>query len=143
MVSLIVLILIGQLDYLAMVIRTILSLYLDQQIKKNGSTPTATSRNSLALRLTHAWLSITLYSYVKDSSATPLYNLYKTLKDTIEKSPVDSLTHKSKYNMCEESLLTQDCNPNKVVSTLRSPVNSQIRSFLIFTNIVELSSQES
>ncbi|TNN44537.1 Plexin-B3 [Liparis tanakae] len=54
------------------------------------------------------WMSICLYSFLKEVAGEPLYMLYRAIKYQVDKGPVDTVTGKAKRTLNDSHLLRED-----------------------------------
>uniref|UniRef100_A0A8P4G3B7 Plexin B3 n=1 Tax=Dicentrarchus labrax TaxID=13489 RepID=A0A8P4G3B7_DICLA len=54
------------------------------------------------------WMSICLYSFLKEVAGEPLYMLYRAIKYQVDKGPVDAVTGKAKRTLNDSHLLRED-----------------------------------
>ncbi|KAJ8257289.1 hypothetical protein GJAV_G00184000 [Gymnothorax javanicus] len=63
---------------------------------------------SVVEKLLTNWMSISLYSFLRDSVGEPLYMLFRAIKHQVDKGPVDAVTGKAKYTLNDNRLLRED-----------------------------------
>lgn len=54
------------------------------------------------------WLSICLYTFLKEVAGEPLYMLFRAIKYQVDKGPVDAVTGKAKRTLNDSHLLRED-----------------------------------
>jgi plexin A len=53
------------------------------------------------------WFAFLLFGYIKERLGSPLYILFQSIKQQIQKGPIDCLTNESRYSLSEDKLLRQ------------------------------------
>ncbi|XP_058144446.1 plexin-B1 isoform X2 [Dasypus novemcinctus] len=97
----------GKLEYFTDILRTLLSDLVAQYVAKNPKLMLRRTESVVEKLLTN-WMSICLYTFVRDSVGEPLYMLFRGIKHQVDKGPVDSVTGKAKYTLNDNRLLRED-----------------------------------
>nr|KAF6335634.1 plexin B1 [Pipistrellus kuhlii] len=97
----------GKLEYFTDILRTLLSHLVAQYVAKNPKLMLRRTESVVEKLLTN-WMSICLYSFVRDAVGEPLYMLFRGIKHQVDKGPVDSVTGKAKYTLNDNRLLRED-----------------------------------
>uniref|UniRef100_A0A8C9ASH5 Plexin B1 n=1 Tax=Prolemur simus TaxID=1328070 RepID=A0A8C9ASH5_PROSS len=97
----------GKLEYFTDILRTLLSDLVSQYVAKNPKLMLRRTETVVEKLLTN-WMSICLYTFVRDSVGEPLYMLFRGIKHQVDKGPVDSVTGKAKYTLNDNRLLRED-----------------------------------
>ncbi|XP_072510845.1 plexin-B1 isoform X2 [Notamacropus eugenii] len=97
----------GKLEYFTDILRTLLSDLVTQYVAKNPKLMLRRTETVVEKLLTN-WMSICLYTFVRDSVGEPLYMLFRGIKHQVDKGPVDSVTGKAKYTLNDNRLLRED-----------------------------------
>lgn len=97
----------GKLEYFTDILRTLLSDLVAQCVAKNPKLMLRRTETVVEKLLTN-WMSICLYTFVRDSVGEPLYMLFRGIKHQVDKGPVDSVTGKAKYTLNDNRLLRED-----------------------------------
>nr|XP_055238291.1 plexin-B1 isoform X3 [Gorilla gorilla gorilla] len=97
----------GKLEYFTDILRTLLSDLVAQYVAKNPKLMLRRTETVVEKLLTN-WMSICLYTFVRDSVGEPLYMLFRGIKHQVDKGPVDSVTGKAKYTLNDNRLLRED-----------------------------------
>ncbi|XP_073675979.1 plexin-B3 [Garra rufa] len=64
------------------------------------------------------WMSICLYSFLKEVAGEPLYKLYRAIKYQVDKGPVDAVTGKAKRTLNDSHLFREDIDYCSVTLTV-------------------------
>ncbi|KAK1801097.1 hypothetical protein P4O66_022797 [Electrophorus voltai] len=64
------------------------------------------------------WMSICLYSFLKEMAGEPLYMLFRAIKYQVDKGPVDAVTGKAKRTLNDSHLLREDIEYCSVTLTV-------------------------
>ncbi|XP_075041080.1 LOW QUALITY PROTEIN: plexin-B3 [Mixophyes fleayi] len=115
--SLITVALLGKLEYLTDVMKTLLSSLIDQCVAKNPKLLLRRTETVVEKLLTN-WMSICLHSFLRESAAEPLYMLYCAIKYQVDKGPVDAVTGKAKRTLNDGRLLREDIEYRQVTLTV-------------------------
>ncbi|XP_064861166.1 plexin-B3-like [Oncorhynchus nerka] len=71
------------------------------------------------------WMSICLYSFLKEVAGEPLYMLYRAIKYQVDKGPVDAVTGKAKRTLNDSHLLREDIDYCSITLVVKSGVEVQ------------------
>lgn len=96
-----------KLEYFTEVMKTLLQDLVQQYVAKNPKLMLRRTETVVEKMLTN-WMSICLYSFLKDVAAEPLYMLYRAIKYQVDKGPVDTVTGKAKRTLNDSHLLRED-----------------------------------
>ncbi|XP_065214455.1 plexin-A4-like [Planococcus citri] len=69
---------------------------------------------SVAEKMLSAWFAFLLYEFLKETSATPLINLFSAIKQQVCKGPVDMITSDARYCLSENKMIRQKINYSPV-----------------------------
>ncbi|CAB1335785.1 unnamed protein product [Coregonus sp. 'balchen'] len=72
------------------------------------------------------WMSICLYSFLKEVAGEPLYMLYRAIKYQVDKGPVDAVTGKAKRTLNDSHLLREDIDYCSITLMVKSGVEMQL-----------------
>ncbi|XP_075039567.1 plexin-B1 isoform X2 [Mixophyes fleayi] len=97
----------GKLEYFTDILKTLLNDLVEQYVLKNPKLMLRRTETVVEKLLTN-WMSICLYSFVRDSAGEPLYMLFRGIKHQVDKGPVDCVTGKAKYTLNDNRLLRDD-----------------------------------
>ncbi|KAK2509507.1 hypothetical protein MC885_005673 [Smutsia gigantea] len=97
----------GKLEYLTDILRTLLTDLVAQCVARNPKLMLRRTETVVEKLLTN-WMSICLYTFVRDAVGEPLYMLFRGIKHQVDKGPVDSVTGKAKYTLNDNRLLRED-----------------------------------
>ncbi|KAJ8257768.1 hypothetical protein GJAV_G00189480 [Gymnothorax javanicus] len=96
-----------KLEYFTDVMKTLLSDLVQQYVDKNPKLMLRRTETVVEKMLTN-WMSICLYSFLKEVAGEPLYMLYRAIKYQVDKGPVDAVTGKAKRTLNDSHLLRED-----------------------------------
>lgn len=97
----------GKLEYFTDILKTLLNDLVEQYVAKNPKLMLRRTETVVEKLLTN-WMSICLYTFLRDSAGEPLYMLFRAIKHQVDKGPVDAVTGKSKYTLNDNRLLRED-----------------------------------
>uniref|UniRef100_A0A8C3DED4 Plexin-B1 n=1 Tax=Corvus moneduloides TaxID=1196302 RepID=A0A8C3DED4_CORMO len=97
----------GKLEYFTDILKTLLNDLVEQYVAKNPKLMLRRTETVVEKLLTN-WMSICLYTFVRDSVGEPLYMLFRGIKHQVDKGPVDWVTGKAKYTLNDNRLLRED-----------------------------------
>ncbi|XP_066473984.1 plexin-B3 isoform X2 [Tiliqua scincoides] len=97
----------GRLEYLTDIMQTLLSDLAAQCVARNPKLMLRRTETMVEKLLTN-WMSICLYSYLREVAGEPLYMLFRAIKYQVDKGPVDSVTGKAKRTLNDGRLLRED-----------------------------------
>ncbi|XP_063792668.1 plexin-B3 isoform X2 [Pseudophryne corroboree] len=115
--SLLTVALLGKLEYLTDVMKTLLSNLVDQCVAKNPKLLLRRTETVVEKLLTN-WMSICLHSFLREAAAEPLYMLYCAIKYQVDKGPVDAVTGKAKRTLNDGRLLREDIEYRQMTLTV-------------------------
>uniref|UniRef100_A0A3Q2C8B1 Plexin B3 n=1 Tax=Cyprinodon variegatus TaxID=28743 RepID=A0A3Q2C8B1_CYPVA len=96
-----------KLEYFTEVMKTLLQDLVQQYVAKNPKLMLRRTETVVEKMLTN-WMSICLYSFLKEVAGEPLYMLYRAIKYQVDKGPVDAVTGKAKRTLNDSHLLRED-----------------------------------
>ncbi|CAN9515265.1 unnamed protein product [Ophioblennius macclurei] len=96
-----------KLEYFTEVMKCLLQDLVQQYVAKNPKLMLRRTETVVEKMLTN-WMSICLYSFLKEVAGEPLYMLYRAIKYQVDKGPVDSVTGKAKRTLNDSHLLRED-----------------------------------
>uniref|UniRef100_A0A8D2LTE4 Plexin B3 n=1 Tax=Varanus komodoensis TaxID=61221 RepID=A0A8D2LTE4_VARKO len=97
----------GRLEYLTDIMQTLLSDLAAQCVARNAKLMLRRTETMVEKLLTN-WMSICLYSYLREVAGEPLYMLFRAIKYQVDKGPVDAVTGKAKRTLNDGRLLRED-----------------------------------
>uniref|UniRef100_H3CAZ5 Plexin B3 n=1 Tax=Tetraodon nigroviridis TaxID=99883 RepID=H3CAZ5_TETNG len=106
-----------KLEYFTEVMKTLLQDLVQQYVAKNPKLMLRRTETVVEKMLTN-WMSICLYSFLKEVAGEPLYMLYRAIKYQVDKGPVDSVTGKAKRTLNDSHLLREDIDYSAMAQTL-------------------------
>ncbi|XP_037335663.2 plexin-B1 [Pungitius pungitius] len=96
-----------KLEYFTEVMKSLLQDLVQQYVVKNPKLMLRRTETVVEKMLTN-WMSICLYSFLKEVAGEPLYMLYRAIKYQVDKGPVDMVTGKAKRTLNDSHLLRED-----------------------------------
>ncbi|KAM6151636.1 plexin-B3 [Rhynchocyon petersi] len=97
----------GKLEYLTDILRTLLGDLAAHYVDKNPKLMLRRTE-TMAEKLLTNWLSICLYTFLREVAGEPLYMLFRAIKYQVDKGPVDAVTGKAKRTLNDSHLLRED-----------------------------------
>uniref|UniRef100_A0A8C4TAH4 Plexin-B1 n=1 Tax=Erpetoichthys calabaricus TaxID=27687 RepID=A0A8C4TAH4_ERPCA len=97
----------GKLEYFTDIMKTLLGDLVEQYVAKNPKLMLRRTETVVEKILSN-WMSICLYSFLRESAGEPLYMLYRAIKYQVDKGPVDAVTGKAKRTLNDSHLLRED-----------------------------------
>uniref|UniRef100_A0A673IMB6 Plexin-B1 n=1 Tax=Sinocyclocheilus rhinocerous TaxID=307959 RepID=A0A673IMB6_9TELE len=97
----------GKLEYFTDILKTLLSHLVEQYTTKNPKLMLRRTESVVEKLLTN-WMSICLYTFLRDTAGEAFYMLFKAIKHQVDKGPVDAVTGKAKYTLNDNRLLRED-----------------------------------
>ncbi|XP_059397388.1 plexin-B1-like isoform X5 [Carassius carassius] len=97
----------GKLEYFTDILKTLLSHLMEQYTTKNPKLMLRRTESVVEKLLTN-WMSICLYSFLRDTAGEAFYMLFRAIKHQVDKGPVDAVTGKAKYTLNDNRLLRED-----------------------------------
>uniref|UniRef100_A0A3Q2PL87 Plexin-B1 n=1 Tax=Fundulus heteroclitus TaxID=8078 RepID=A0A3Q2PL87_FUNHE len=104
-----------KLEYFTEVMKTLLQDLVQQYVAKNPKLMLRRTETVVEKMLTN-WMSICLYSFLKEVAGEPLYMLYRAIKYQVDKGPVDAVTGKAKRTLNDSHLLREDVDYSAMVT---------------------------
>ncbi|XP_020558987.1 plexin-B1 isoform X2 [Oryzias latipes] len=96
-----------KLEYFTDILKTLLNDLVEQYVAKNPKLMLRRTETVVEKLLTN-WMSICLYTFLRDSAGEGLYMLFRAIKHQVDKGPVDAVTGKAKYTLNDNRLLRED-----------------------------------
>uniref|UniRef100_A0A3Q3WDU9 Plexin-B1 n=1 Tax=Mola mola TaxID=94237 RepID=A0A3Q3WDU9_MOLML len=106
-----------KLEYFTEVMKTLLQDLVQQYVAKNPKLMLRRTETVVEKMLTN-WMSICLYSFLKEVAGEPLYMLYRAIKYQVDKGPVDTVTGKAKRTLNDSHLLREDIDYSAMTLTV-------------------------
>uniref|UniRef100_A0A8D9BEI4 Plexin-A4 n=1 Tax=Cacopsylla melanoneura TaxID=428564 RepID=A0A8D9BEI4_9HEMI len=104
--SLITVALDNKMDYYTKILKTLLSEIIDKYMDgKSDPKLFLRQAESVAEKMLSSWFTILLYNFVHHCAGTPLYHLFRALKQQVEMGPVDAITSEARYSLSEVKLI--------------------------------------
>ncbi|KAJ8390120.1 hypothetical protein AAFF_G00109940 [Aldrovandia affinis] len=97
----------SKLEYFTDILKTLLSDLVEQCVARNPKLMLRRTESVVEKLLTN-WMSICLYTFLRDSVSEPLHMLFRAIKHQVDKGPVDAVTGKAKYTLNDNRLLRED-----------------------------------
>ncbi|CAF89982.1 unnamed protein product, partial [Tetraodon nigroviridis] len=113
-----------KLEYFTEVMKTLLQDLVQQYVAKNPKLMLRRTETVVEKMLTN-WMSICLYSFLKEVAGEPLYMLYRAIKYQVDKGPVDSVTGKAKRTLNDSHLLREDIDYSAMTLMVKNGVEVQ------------------
>ncbi|XP_045069099.1 plexin-B3-like [Coregonus clupeaformis] len=114
-----------KLEYFTDVMKTLLGDLVQQYVTKNPKLMLRRTETVVEKMLTN-WMSICLYSFLKEVAGEPLYMLYRAIKYQVDKGPVDAVTGKAKRTLNDSHLLREDIDYCSITLMVKSGVEMQL-----------------
>ncbi|CAF1302859.1 unnamed protein product [Adineta steineri] len=107
--SLISILLQDNIEYFTEILKILLRELIEKSLQhdRNNSKILLRSNASIAEKMLSNWFSFLLFGYIKERLGSPLYILFQSIKQQIQKGPIDCLTSESRYSLSEDKLLRQ------------------------------------
>ncbi|CAF93155.1 unnamed protein product, partial [Tetraodon nigroviridis] len=97
----------SKLEYFTDILKTLLNDLVEQYVAKNPKLMLRRTETVVEKLLTN-WMSICLYTFLRESAGESLYMLFRAIKHQVDKGPVDAVTGKAKYTLNDNRLLRED-----------------------------------
>ncbi|CAG0917436.1 unnamed protein product, partial [Notodromas monacha] len=113
--SLLMVVLMGKLDYATEVLRMLLSRLVERAANSRHPQLMLRRTESVVEKLLTNWLAICVAGYLREKAGSGLFLLFKAIKHQVEKGPIDGITRDARYTMSEERLLREQV-PHQVIT---------------------------
>ncbi|XP_058873299.1 plexin-B3-like isoform X2 [Acipenser ruthenus] len=107
----------GKMEYLTDIMKTLLGDLVEQYVAKNPKLMLRRTE-TVVEKLLSNWMSICLYSFLRDTAGEPLYMLYRAIKYQVDKGPVDAVSGKAKRTLNDSHLLREDLEYHALTLTV-------------------------
>uniref|UniRef100_A0A8C5CRQ6 Sema domain-containing protein n=1 Tax=Gadus morhua TaxID=8049 RepID=A0A8C5CRQ6_GADMO len=97
----------GKLEYFTDILKTLLSDLVEQYVAKNPKLMLRRTESVVEKLLTN-WMSICLFTFLRESAGESFYMLFRAIKHQVDKGPVDAVSGKAKYTLNDNRLLRED-----------------------------------
>uniref|UniRef100_A0A8C7QVG5 Plexin-B1 n=1 Tax=Oncorhynchus mykiss TaxID=8022 RepID=A0A8C7QVG5_ONCMY len=97
----------GKLEYFTDILKTLLNDLVVQYVAKNPKLMLRRTESVVEKLLTN-WMSICLFTFLRDTAGESFYMLFRAIKHQVDKGPVDAVTGKAKYTLNDNRLLRED-----------------------------------
>ncbi|KFV58968.1 Plexin-D1, partial [Gavia stellata] len=106
----------GKLEYYTSIMKDLLVDLIDASASKNPKLMLRRTESVVEKMLTN-WMSICMYSYLRETVGEPFFLLICAIKQQINKGSIDAITGKARYTLNEEWLLRENIEAKPRVST--------------------------
>ncbi|KAK8746918.1 hypothetical protein OTU49_016897 [Cherax quadricarinatus] len=114
--SLLVVSMVGRMEYLTEILRLLLLRLIDKSVATKHPQLMLRRTESVVEKMLTNWMTLCMYTYLKEQAGPSLFLLYKAIKHQVEKGPVDAITHDARYSLSEERLLREQITHSHVVN---------------------------
>uniref|UniRef100_A0A8C0Z9F9 Plexin D1 n=1 Tax=Cyanistes caeruleus TaxID=156563 RepID=A0A8C0Z9F9_CYACU len=97
----------GKLEYYTSIMKDLLVDLIDASASKNPKLMLRRTESVVEKMLTN-WMSICMYSYLRETVGEPFFLLICAIKQQINKGSIDAITGKARYTLNEEWLLREN-----------------------------------
>ncbi|XP_029442705.1 LOW QUALITY PROTEIN: plexin-D1-like, partial [Rhinatrema bivittatum] len=97
----------GKLEYYTSIMKDLLVDLIDASASKNPKLMLRRTESVVEKMLTN-WMSICMYSYLRETVGEPFFLLLCAMKQQINKGSIDAITGKARYTLNEEWLLREN-----------------------------------
>ncbi|KAM6977277.1 plexin-D1 [Aplochiton taeniatus] len=97
----------GKLEYYTSIMKELLVDLIDASASKNPKLMLRRTESVVEKMLTN-WMSICMYSYLKETVGEPFFLLLCAIRQQINKGSIDAITGKARYTLNEEWLLREN-----------------------------------
>uniref|UniRef100_A0A8C6PPG4 Plexin D1 n=1 Tax=Nothobranchius furzeri TaxID=105023 RepID=A0A8C6PPG4_NOTFU len=97
----------GKLEYYTSIMKDLLVDLIDASASRNPKLMLRRTESVVEKMLTN-WMSICMYSYLKETVGEPFFLLLCAIKQQINKGSIDAITGKARYTLNEEWLLREN-----------------------------------
>ncbi|KAK8746915.1 hypothetical protein OTU49_016897 [Cherax quadricarinatus] len=112
--SLLVVSMVGRMEYLTEILRLLLLRLIDKSVATKHPQLMLRRTESVVEKMLTNWMTLCMYTYLKEQAGPSLFLLYKAIKHQVEKGPVDAITHDARYSLSEERLLREQITHSHV-----------------------------
>ncbi|XP_047227195.1 plexin-B1-like [Girardinichthys multiradiatus] len=110
----------GKLEYFTDILKTLLNDLVEQYVAKNPKLMLRRTESVVEKLLTN-WMSICLYTFLRESAGESFYMLFRAIKHQVDKGPVDAVTGKAKYTLNDNRLLREDVEYRTLTLNVATP----------------------
>lgn len=103
----------GKLEYYTSIMKDLLVDLVDASASKNPKLMLRRTESVVEKMLTN-WMSICMYSYLKETVGEPFFLLLCAIRQQINKGSIDAITGKARYTLNEEWLLRENIEAKPV-----------------------------
>uniref|UniRef100_A0A7N5ZT89 Plexin-B1 n=1 Tax=Anabas testudineus TaxID=64144 RepID=A0A7N5ZT89_ANATE len=111
----------GKLEYFTDILKTLLNDLVEQYVAKNPKLMLRRTESVVEKLLTN-WMSICLFTFLRESAGESFYMLFRAIKHQVDKGPVDAVTGKAKYTLNDNRLLREDVDGGATTQTVPAKV---------------------
>ncbi|XP_071755490.2 plexin-B1 [Centroberyx gerrardi] len=110
----------GKLEYFTDILKTLLNDLVEQYVAKNPKLMLRRTESVVEKLLTN-WMSICLFTFLRESAGESFYMLFRAIKHQVDKGPVDAVTGKAKYTLNDNRLLREDVEYRTLTLNVLTP----------------------
>uniref|UniRef100_A0A1A8KKJ8 Plexin b1a n=1 Tax=Nothobranchius kuhntae TaxID=321403 RepID=A0A1A8KKJ8_NOTKU len=113
----------GKLEYFTDILKTLLNDLVEQYVAKNPKLMLRRTESVVEKLLTN-WMSICLFTFLRESAGESFYTLFRAIKHQVDKGPVDAVTGKAKYTLNDNRLLREDVEYRTLTLNVVTPTGA-------------------
>ncbi|CAN9515862.1 unnamed protein product [Ophioblennius macclurei] len=113
----------GKLEYFTDILKTLLNDLVEQYVAKNPKLMLRRTESVVEKLLTN-WMSICLFTFLRESAGESFYMLFRAIKHQVDKGPVDAVTGKAKYTLNDNRLLREDVEYRTLTLNVVTPATA-------------------
>ncbi|XP_074537146.1 plexin-B1 isoform X1 [Halichoeres trimaculatus] len=113
----------GKLEYFTDILKTLLNDLVEQYVAKNPKLMLRRTESVVEKLLTN-WMSICLFTFLRESAGESFYMLFRAIKHQVDKGPVDAVTGKAKYTLNDNRLLREDVEYRTLTLNVVTPAGA-------------------
>ncbi|XP_075951524.1 plexin-B1 [Anarhichas minor] len=113
----------GKLEYFTDILKTLLNDLVEQYVAKNPKLMLRRTESVVEKLLTN-WMSICLFTFLRESAGESFYMLFRAIKHQVDKGPVDAVTGKAKYTLNDNRLLREDVEYRTLTLNVAMPASA-------------------
>ncbi|XP_016359253.1 plexin-A2-like, partial [Sinocyclocheilus anshuiensis] len=114
----------GRLEYATDVLKHLLSDLIDKNLEsKNHPKLLLRRTESVAEKMLTNWFAFLLHKFLKECAGEPHFMPYCSIKQQMEKGPIDAITGEARYSLSEDKLIRQQTDYKTLILNCVNPEN--------------------
>ncbi|XP_071486237.1 plexin-A2-like [Diadema antillarum] len=113
----------GKMEYCTDVLKALMARAIRQHVREGEGSARVFMRRGVSVveKMAGHWLSVLLYTHLREAAGEALFKLFYAIKQQVEKGPVDAVTGEARYSLTEGKLIRQQVEVKQLTLKAQGP----------------------